>query len=146
MKLVLQRVSEASVVVQGEMVGKIGQGLVVLLGIASSDTEKECQKLVDKLVRLRIFNDSEGKMNLSVSDVQGQLLVISQFTLYGDCRKGNRPSYMAAASPETAKPLYEYFVGRVQAIYPYGVETGIFGANMQVSLVNDGPVTICLES
>lgn len=145
MRVCLQRVSEASVQVDGEQVGAIGHGVLVLLGIGQQDTSHEVKQLVDKIVNLRIFADEQQKMNLSLLDVGGQMLVISQFTLWGDCRKGRRPSFVEAADPELAEPLYEEFVEEVRS---RGVtaETGRFGAMMQVSLVNDGPVTLVIES
>jgi len=144
-RVCLQRVSEASVHVGGEEVGKIEQGVLVLVGIGQEDTSREVKQLVDKIVNLRIFVDEQQKMNLSLLDVGGQVLVISQFTLWGDCRKGRRPSFVEAAAPELAEPLYEEFVEEVRS---RGVttETGRFGAMMQVSLVNDGPVTLVIES
>tara|TARA_A100001037_G_scaffold289457_1_gene301188 strand:+ start:447 stop:887 length:441 start_codon:yes stop_codon:yes gene_type:complete len=144
-RVCLQRVSEASVQVDGEQVGKIGHGVLVLLGVGQEDTSHEVKQLVDKIVNLRIFADQQQKMNLSLLDVGGQMLVISQFTLWGDCRKGRRPSFVEAAAPELAEPLYEEFVEEVRS---RGVtaETGRFGAMMEVSLVNDGPVTLVIES
>ena len=145
MRVCLQRVTEASVQVDGQQVGKIGPGLLVLLGIGQQDTSHEVTQLVDKIVNLRIFADQQEKMNLSLLDVAGQMLVISQFTLWGDCRKGRRPSFVEAADPQLAEPLYEEFVQAVRA-RGVTVETGRFGAMMQVSLVNDGPVTLVIES
>ena len=145
MRVCLQRVTEASVQVDAQQVGKIGPGLLVLLGIGQQDTSREVTQLVDKIVNLRIFADQQGKMNLSLLDVEGQMLVISQFTLWGDCRKGRRPSFVDAADPQLAEPLYEEFVREVRA-RGVTVETGRFGAMMQVSLVNDGPVTLVIES
>ena len=145
MKLVIQRVTKASVEVEGKIVGKIQKGFLVLLGIKEGDTKEQADYLVRKLVNLRIFTDSEDKMNLSLQAVNGELLIISQFTLYGDCIKsGNRPSFTEAAKPDTAIPLYEYFVNECKKQIPV-VETGIFGADMKVSLLNDGPVTIIIE-
>ena len=145
MRAVLQRVSRARVVVGEEVTGAIGPGLLVLLGVAPGDTAAQAQWLADKVVGLRVFNDADDKMNLSVADVGGAVLVVSQFTLYGDCRKGRRPSFIEAAGPELAVPLYEAFVAAVRA---HGVPTatGRFGAMMQVELVNDGPVTILIDS
>jgi len=143
MKLVIQRVSEASVTIEGKVVGSIGMGYVVLAGIGQDDTREEVDRLVKKMLTLRIFEDEQGKTNLSIQDVGGALLVISQFTLYADCRKGNRPSFINAAKPELAVPLYEYFVEQCRKVIPQ-VETGQFGADMKVALVNDGPFTICL--
>ncbi|MFP6670922.1 MAG: D-aminoacyl-tRNA deacylase [Pirellulaceae bacterium] len=141
----MQRVTTASVQVDGQQVGKIGPGLLVLLGIGQQDTAQEVTQLVDKIVNLRIFADEQEKMNLSLLDVAGEMLVISQFTLWGDCRKGRRPSFVQAADPQLAEPLYEQFAQEVRA-QGVGVETGRFGAMMQVSLVNDGPVTLVIES
>src|SRR5262245_60878047 len=145
MRAVIQRVSRARVTVNGDITGEIGQGLLVLLGVASGDDEAAAEYLAEKIVGLRIFEDDAGKMNLSVAEVNGALLVVSQFTLYGDARKGKRPSFDRAARPEEANRLYEYFVARVRAA---GIrcETGRFQAMMDVELVNDGPVTILLDS
>lgn len=145
MKLVLQRVSHGAVRVDGQVVGSIDQGLVVLVGIGQGDTQATATRMVDKLLGLRIFADEAGKMNRSVVEVGGGVLMISQFTLYADCRKGRRPSFIQAAAPDQAKQLYEYCVDCVRRS---GVrtQTGIFAADMQVSLVNDGPVTIVLDS
>jgi D-tyrosyl-tRNA(Tyr) deacylase len=145
MRAVVQRVSRARVVIDGETVGEIGRGLLVLLGVTHSDTAEAAAWLADKVVGLRLFNDADGKMNLSVAEVGGGVLVVSQFTLYGDCRKGRRPSFIDAARPEVAIPLYEAFVNGIKAL---GVPaaTGRFGAMMQVELVNDGPVTIIVDS
>jgi D-tyrosyl-tRNA(Tyr) deacylase len=145
MRAVVQRVSHGSVKVDGKLIGKIGKGLVVLLGVASDDTEPHARYLADKIAALRIFDDETGKMNLSVKDVGGALLVISQFTLYGDVRRGLRPSWIEAAPPEIAEPLYKTFVALAREQLEQ-VETGSFRADMQVELVNDGPVTIMLDS
>ncbi|HJU54100.1 MAG TPA: D-aminoacyl-tRNA deacylase [Pyrinomonadaceae bacterium] len=145
MRAVLQRVTRASVRVGGETVGEIGGGLVVLLGIARDDTEQDVQYLVEKIAALRVFDDAEGRMNLALAEVDGALLVVSQFTLYGDVRRGRRPSWIEAAPPETAEPLYETFV-KAAASRVGRVETGSFRAMMQVELINDGPVTILLDS
>ncbi len=145
MRVCVQRVSEASVEIDGETVGAIGPGLLVLLGIGQADTLAEVTQLVDKIVNLRVFADDQDKMNRSLLDIQGQMLVISQFTLWGDCRKGRRPSFVQAADPELAEPLYERFVAEVRS-RDVVVETGRFGAMMQVRLVNDGPVTLVIES
>lgn len=146
MKIVVQRVNNASVNVDNNIVGKIDKGYVVLLGIKNTDTHKDVDYLVKKLINLRVFNDDKDKMNLSLLDVQGELLIISQFTLYGDCKKsGNRPSFTEAANAEIARPLYEYFINECKKQIPI-VQTGIFGADMKVSLENDGPVTIIIES
>ena len=144
MKAVIQRVTTASVSIDGEVVGEIGRGLLVLLGIAPADTLAEVEWMRSKLVGLRIFEDDGGKMNLDVTEVGGSMLIVSQFTLFGDCSKGRRPSFIAAATPDIAVPLYEAFVGAVRAS-GVTVATGRFGANMQVSLVNDGPVTLIVE-
>ena len=145
MRTVLQRVRRARVVVAEEVVGEIGRGLLVLLGVAPADTPEQARWLADKIVALRIFEDGDGKMNLGVADVGGAVLVVSQFTLYGDCRKGRRPSFIDAAPPEVAIPLYEAFINAVRA-QGMPTATGRFGAMMQVELVNDGPVTLILES
>jgi D-tyrosyl-tRNA(Tyr) deacylase len=145
MRAVVQRVSRAQVTVEKEITGKIGSGLLVLLGVADGDTENAADYLVEKILGLRIFEDANGKMNLSLRDVGGALLIISQFTLYGDARKGKRPSFDAAAPPEQARTLYEYFVERVRST-GLTCETGRFQAEMQVELVNEGPVTILLDS
>jgi D-aminoacyl-tRNA deacylase len=145
MRVVLQRVSTARVVVSGEVVGEIGAGLLVLLGIARTDTEVDADYLVNKILHLRIFNDAEGKLNRSVVDSGGSLLVVSQFTVYGDCRKGRRPSYDEAASPDHARALYEYFVRKAQAA-KVTVATGVFQASMSVQLSNEGPVTLICDS
>jgi D-tyrosyl-tRNA(Tyr) deacylase len=145
MRAVIQRVSRARVVIDGETVGEVGRGLLVLLGVTHADTADEAARLADKVVGLRIFNDADGKMNLSIADVGGGVLVVSQFTLYGDCRKGRRPSFIDAARPEVAVPLYEAFVKGVKAL-GIPAATGRFGAMMQVELVNDGPATLIVDS
>jgi D-aminoacyl-tRNA deacylase len=145
MRAVVQRVSRASVTVDGQIVGKIERGLLVLLGVTHADTEAAAEYLAEKIAGLRIFEDDAGKMNLSVGDVGGAILAVSQFTLYGDVRKGKRPSFDDAARPEQARKLYEYFVGRVRTL-GLRCETGVFQEMMQVELVNDGPVTILLDS
>ncbi|MFY9213220.1 MAG: D-aminoacyl-tRNA deacylase [Tissierellaceae bacterium] len=145
MRVVVQRVKEASVTVEGEVVGKIGKGLLVLLGVGKEDEAKDLDYLVDKVVGLRIFQDENDKMNLSLMDIGGELLVVSQFTLYGDVRKGKRPSFTDSAHPEIGERLYEEFVVRARD-KGLRVETGVFGAHMDVSLVNDGPVTIMIDS
>ena len=141
----VQRVSSASVVVDGETVGAIGRGLLVLLGVAADDAEADLRWLVDKVVGLRIFNDAEGKMNCGLADVGGELLVVSQFTLLGDCRKGRRPSFIAAAPPEQAERMYNEFVARARS-QGVTVATGRFRTHMDVQLVNDGPVTLVIDS
>ena len=145
MRAVIQRVTRASVTVDGQVVGGIGNGLVVLLGIAQDDTKADADYIAQKIVALRIFDDAEGKMNISVKDIDGGLLVVSQFTLYGDVRRGLRPSWSDAAPPEIAEPLYDYFVESSRKLLGR-VETGSFRKMMQVDLVNDGPVTILLDS
>jgi D-tyrosyl-tRNA(Tyr) deacylase len=145
MRAVVQRVSHASVKVDGQIVGQIDRGLLVLLGVGPTDTEADADYLAEKIAGLRIFEDENEKMNLSVQDIGGAVLAVSQFTLYGDARKGKRPSFDAAARPEQAKELYEYFVERARS-KGLRCETGIFQAMMQVELVNDGPVTILLDS
>lgn len=146
MKALIQRVKNSSVSIDGKQKAIIGQGLLILLGITDTDTHAAADWLASKLAQLRVFSDSEGKMNLSLLDFRGEALVVSQFTLYGDARKGNRPSYIQAARPEKAEPLYEYFVAELQKRLSTPVQTGVFGADMQVSLINDGPVTIMIES
>jgi D-tyrosyl-tRNA(Tyr) deacylase len=145
MRAVVQRVSRASVSVEGELVGQIERGLLVLLGVTHADTETAADYLAEKIAGLRIFEDDAGKMNLSLMDVGGAILAVSQFTLYGDARKGKRPSFDDAARPEQARKLYEHFVERVRTL-GLRCETGVFQAMMQVELVNDGPVTILLDS
>jgi D-tyrosyl-tRNA(Tyr) deacylase len=145
MRLVVQRVSEASVSVGGNTVGSILTGLLILAGIASSDSESEVDYLADKVLNLRIFPDSSGKMNLNIADAGGSLLIVSQFTLYGDCRKGRRPAFDQAAGPERAQDLYNYFVEKLRC-GPVPVETGVFQATMEVRLVNQGPVTILIDT
>jgi D-tyrosyl-tRNA(Tyr) deacylase len=146
MRLVVQRVSSASVKVDESVGSEIGTGLLILAGIEDADTTEDIEWLVKKVCQLRIFNDSEGVMNLSVKDVGGEMIVVSQFTLHASIRKGNRPSYIRAARPETAIPLYEKLVSEFSKILGKQVGTGVFGAHMDVSLVNDGPVTIILDS
>ncbi len=145
MRAVIQRVSRARVTVSGDIAGEIGRGLLVLLGVGKEDTRADADYLVEKAIGLRIFEDQEGKMNLSVSDITGALLVVSQFTLYGDVRRGKRPSFDAAAPPQPAHELYEYFVEKIRAA-GLRCETGRFQETMQVELVNEGPVTILLDS
>jgi D-aminoacyl-tRNA deacylase len=146
MKALIQRVKNASVSVGGKQQASIEQGLLVLLGITDSDTTAEADWLAAKVANIRVFNDDSGKMNHSVLETNGDVIVVSQFTLYGDARKGNRPSYIQAARPEQAEPLYEYFVAALQKHLPKPVQTGIFGADMQVLLLNDGPVTLMVET
>lgn len=144
MKLVIQRVKKASVEVENKIVGKINQGFLVLLGVGPEDTKEITDFLVQKLIKLRVFEDENEKMNLSIKDVNGELLIVSQFTLYADCSGGNRPSFINAAKPDLANELYEYFIEECRK-ENINVEHGIFGADMQVELLNDGPVTILLE-
>jgi len=144
MKIVLQRVSSASVKVDSEIVGSIDHGMLLLIGFSSNDTQESILPTLEKIVKLRIFSDEEGKMNKSVLDVNGSALLVSQFTLYADTKKGNRPSFIEAARPEQAIPLYEFFIAEMKKRISK-VETGIFGADMKVELVNDGPVTIVFD-
>ncbi len=146
MRLILQRVSEASVTIDGQVKDQIGAGLLLLLGIEGSDTEEDIDYLCKKLLQMRIFGDAEGKMNLSVQDINGEILLISQFTLFAQTQKGNRPSFIRAARPEQAIPLYEKFIEKLQTLTARRIACGIFGADMKVALVNDGPVTILLDS
>ncbi len=145
MRVVLQRVKNASVTVSGEKISEIGEGLLLLVGVAKDDGEGEASWLAEKIAGLRIFNDEDGKMNLGVRDVGGEILAVSQFTLLADTRKGKRPSFIKAALPEEAKPLFDYFCERLREAGIASVQTGSFGAMMDVALVNDGPVTIVLE-
>lgn len=145
MRALLQRVTRAGVTVDGTTVGHIGRGFVVLLGVTHADGRAEADWLANKIAGLRVFEDDEGKMNLSASEVDGQFLVVSQFTLYGDARKGRRPSFTDAAAPSHAEPLVDYFVAQLRRL-GFTVETGVFGANMQVEIHNDGPVTMMIES
>lgn len=145
MRAVVTRVRSASVTIGGQVNGKIGQGLLVLLGVGPDDTPAHCEKLADKILGLRIFCDEAGKMNRALADVGGEVLVVSQFTLYGDCRKGRRPSFVGAAAPELAIPLYEQFL-RECALRGFPPQHGEFGADMQVASVNDGPVTLWLDT
>lgn len=147
MRAVVQRVSRCSVTVDSRIVGSIDSGLLVLLGVSTKDTQKDLDYIVDKVLNMRIFGDDNGKMNLTVQDISGDILVVSQFTLYGDVRKGRRPSFSASAPADVAKNLYEKFVETVRQLYTSGtVATGIFQADMDVELLNDGPVTILLDS
>lgn len=145
MRAVIQRVSSASVQIDDKTTGQIGHGLVVLLGIQANDTTKDIQWLADKTINLRIFEDTEGKMNTSLADIGGEMLIVSQFTLYGDCRKGRRPGYSKAAPPELAEPIYLKFIDEIKN-HRITVATGTFRATMKVKLVNDGPVTLLLDS
>ena len=145
MKFVLQRVSEASVSVEGKIVGQIGTGYVLLVGVANDDTREIADKMIEKVSRLRIFEDENGKTNLSIGQVGGEILVISQFTLYADCKKGNRPSFTDAGNPALAEELYEYILSRSRELFSH-TASGEFGADMKVSLVNEGPFTIVLDS
>lgn len=145
MKFVIQRVSEASVTADSQVIGQIGRGFLVLIGVSSSDTIETADKMIKKMLGLRIFDDAEGKTNLSLEAVQGELLLVSQFTLYADCRKGNRPSFINAGAPDMANEMYEYIIEKCRA-ENYHVETGAFGADMKVQLSNDGPFTIILDS
>lgn len=145
MRFVIQRVCEASVAVEGQVIGQIGHGLLVYVGVADSDDKLIADKMIDKLTKLRIFDDADGKTNLSIADVGGKFLVISQFTLYADCRKGNRPSFTLAGRPDKAEELYEYVISEIGK-KGFCAEHGSFGAEMKVSLLNDGPFTILLDS
>ncbi|MCI5775768.1 MAG: D-aminoacyl-tRNA deacylase [Aerococcus sp.] len=146
MKVILQRVTEASVAIDQQIVGSIGLGFMLLVGIAPNDTEEDVKYVARKVAKMRIFDDEEGKMNLSLDQVGGQILSISQFTLFADTRKGNRPSFTDAASPDIGETYYQLFNRELQEVYGLDVETGRFGADMAVSLVNDGPVTIIVDS
>jgi len=143
--MLLQRVTEAAVVVDGVSVGKIKKGLLVLVGVGQGDTELTADRMVEKLIHLRVFADDNGKMNLSLGDIEGSILLVSQFTLYADCRRGRRPAFTDAAEPQTARELYQYVVQRCRSAN-LPIECGIFAADMKVTSVNDGPVTICLDS
>ena len=146
MRIVIQRVSEASVSVAGEVISKIEEGMLILLGIEDADTEEDVEWLCNKLTKLRIFSDENDAMNLDINQIEGSFLVVSQFTLYASTVKGNRPSYIKAAKPDIAVPLYENFVSLVEEYFGQEVKRGIFGADMKVSLLNDGPVTIIVDS
>ena len=145
MKFLIQRVKQASVSTEAQTIGKIGKGFLVFIGVSQEDTQEIADKMIRKLLGMRIFEDENGKTNLSLADVSGQLLLISQFTLYADCKKGNRPSFIKAGNPELAENLYEYIVSECKKKIPI-VQTGSFGANMEVTLLNDGPFTIILDS
>ncbi len=146
MRVVIQRVSECSVKIEGKLVSEIKQGMLVLVGIEDSDTHEDIDLLAGKIVQLRIFDDENGVMNLSVKDINGEMLIVSQFTLHASTKKGNRPSYIRAARPEKAIPIYEKFIAQTEALLGKKVGQGVFGAMMGVSLVNDGPVTIIIDS
>jgi len=146
MRALIQRVSEASVIIEGKKVAEIASGLLVLLGVTDSDTPEDIRWLSNKLTNLRIFNDADGLMNTSLKDSKGSAIVVSQFTLYAQTKKGNRPSYIKAAKPEIAKPLYEQFVRQFENDLGQSIQTGAFGADMKVALLNDGPVTIIIDS
>jgi D-tyrosyl-tRNA(Tyr) deacylase len=146
MRIVIQRVSEASVKIEGKIKSAIQTGFLVLLGIETEDTHDDADYLIQKLINLRVFSDADGKMNLSLSDVNGEVLIVSQFTLHAATKKGNRPSYIKAARPEQAIPLYDYFLSKTKSQFSGKVLSGEFGADMKVSLVNDGPVTIIIDS
>lgn len=146
MKFVIQRVLNSSVKVDSETIGSIGKGFMVLIGVADTDTKEIADKLVDKMIKLRIFEDNKGKTNLSLSDVGGELLLVSQFTLYADCKKGNRPSFIRAGKPDFANEMYEYIISKCKTYEGLKVERGKFGADMKVELINDGPFTIVLDS
>ena len=146
MRIVIQRVSRASVKVADETVGKIDNGLLVFLGISHDDQEEDVHWLAKKLMNLRIFNDDEGKMNLSLNDIDGEVLMVSQFTLYASTKKGNRPSFVKSANPNLGKRLYDYFIDYLNKEYKISVATGVFGAMMEIELLNDGPVTIIMDS
>nr|AIF26187.1 putative d-tyrosyl-tRNA(Tyr) deacylase [uncultured bacterium Ad_143_D13_contig2] len=146
MRTVIQRVSQASVTIDGNMKSEIGKGLLVLLGICDDDNEEDIDWLVRKIVQLRVFDDENGVMNRSVTDIQGEIMVVSQFTLYASYKKGNRPSWLRASKPEVATPLYLLFCKKMSEVLGKSVATGSFGADMKVSLINDGPVTICMDT
>ena len=147
MRIVIQRVKEASVTIGGTLKSCIGQGMMILVGICDEDTDEDIEYLCQKVMKLRIFDDSEGVMNLPITDIAGSgILVVSQFTLMASTKKGNRPSYIHASKPDFAVPMYEKFVAKLQALFGHEIQTGTFGADMQVSLVNDGPVTIIMDS
>ena len=146
MKLVIQRVKSSSLYIEGSLISQIKQGLVVLIGISKSDSENVIDKLVKKLLNLRVFEDENSKMNYSILDIEGEILLVSQFTLYADTKKGNRPSFINAADPKNAEPLYNKFLEKLHIVLGDNIKTGRFGANMQIELVNDGPVTIIVEN
>lgn len=146
MRLLIQRVTEASVAIEGAEYSRIGKGFLVLVGVTHEDTEEDLEYLAQKLLKIRLFDDENGVMNLDIQQVEGELLVVSQFTLLASTRKGNRPSYIAAAGEAVARPMYERFVARMEALTGRAVKCGVFGADMQVSLTNDGPVTLWIDS
>lgn len=146
MRTIIQRVSKASVRVNGEITGQIKKGLLVLVGFEENEEQEDFDWMIKKITQLRIFDDEKGVMNRSVEEIKGEILVVSQFTLHANCKKGNRPSYIRAAKPEIAIPYYERFISEIQSVVKNKVQTGIFGADMKVELVNDGPVTIILDS
>lgn len=146
MKLIIQRTTEASITINGEFSGQIEKGFVVLIGVCNDDTKEVADKMLKKMLGLRIFEDENGKTNLSLNDVSGQLMVVSQFTLYADCKKGNRPSFTNAGSPAHAEEIYDYVIDQIKSNYSGKLVTGSFGADMKISLVNDGPFTIILDS
>jgi D-aminoacyl-tRNA deacylase len=146
MRVVLQRVSEAAVKISGESVGEIQHGFLILLGIETEDDTSDADYLIQKVSQMRVFTDADGKMNLNIQEVDGSILVVSQFTLHASTKKGNRPSFIRAARPEQAIPLYEYFLQQLQMMFPGKIASGKFGADMKVSLINDGPVTIIMDS
>ncbi len=146
MKIIIQRVSAAKVEIKNKITGQINQGLLVLLGIAQDDSQSEIEWLVNKIINLRVFSDASGKMNLSLKDINGEVLLISQFTLFASTKKGNRPSFIQSAKPDVAIPLYEQFIKTLSQSLSKNIETGEFGADMQVSLTNDGPVTITIDT
>lgn len=146
MRIIVQRTSQAEVRIDDQVVGQIGKGFLLLVGVTDGDTQADADYLAKKVAQMRIFEDTEGKMNLSLNEVEGQILSISQFTLYADCRHGNRPSFIKAARPKVAEPLYNYFNDVLRHQYGLHVETGRFGADMKVDFINDGPVTIILDS
>ena len=146
MKLVIQRVTCSNLYIDGSLISQIKQGLVVLVGISKSDSENVIDKLVKKLLNLRVFEDENSKMNYSILDIEGEILLVSQFTLYADTKKGNRPSFINAADPKNAEPLYNKFLEKLHIVLGDNIKTGRFGANMQIELVNDGPVTIIVEN
>lgn len=146
MRVVIQRVTQAAVTIEEQIHNQIQTGLLVLVGFEANDTAEDMQWISKKIIDLRIFSDNEGKMNLSVQDVEGEILLVSQFTLFASTKKGNRPSFIRSASPDRAIPLYEKFIGMMNQLMPNQIKTGVFGADMQISLINDGPVTITIDS